>query len=69
MIKIVNVNKYGLVKLPDTFRPSVLDANKDNTSTVHVHFGANMDVVVVVAKNKQLSGDNKERIKILTENK
>jgi hypothetical protein len=69
MVKVVNVNKYGMVKLTDTFMPAVLESNKDNTRTVNVHFGTNMDIAVVVAKGRQLSKDNQERIRILTNEK
>jgi hypothetical protein len=69
MIKTVNINKYSLVRMPDVFRPSVQETNKNGTTTVDIHFGANMDIMVVVAKNKKLSEDNAKRIKILTEEK
>lgn len=66
MIKTVNINKYDLVRLPDTVRPSVMEANKNGEATVDIHFGSNMDIVVVVAKNRQLSNDDQERIRIIT---
>lgn len=66
MQKTVNVGKYGTVKLPDTFSPAVLETNKGGKE-VNVFFGANMDVVVCIAKNKKLSGDNQERIRILVD--
>lgn len=68
MIKSVKINKYSLVRMPDTFRPSVEQINKGSTE-VDIHFGSNMDIVVVVAKHKELSRDNQERIRILTESK
>ncbi len=66
MILVAGVNKYGLVKLPNTFRPSILDTNKDNEAKVNIHFGSNMDIVVIVARNKQLSRDDSDRIRYLT---
>lgn len=75
MYKEVNVGKYGTVRLPDTFLPAVIETNKrDNKALtdkemkkVRVYFGANMDMVVCVANNKELSKDNQERIRILTD--
>jgi hypothetical protein len=65
MHKTVKVNKLNMVKLPDTFRPTVLDTNKNGDATVDIHFGSNMDILVITAKNKQLSGDDTSRIKII----
>ena len=65
MIKTTNITKHDLVSMPDTLRPSVMEVNKSNKATVDVYFGRDMDIVVVVAKEKQLSNDNQRRIKIL----
>ena len=71
MIKTVKINKYVQVRLVDTFRPAVIETNKKNkgeaTTEVDIHFGAIMDVVIVVAKHKKLSSDDMRRIKILTD--
>lgn len=37
------------------------------TQDVDVHYGNNFDVLVIVPSGKDLSRDNKERIRILTE--
>jgi hypothetical protein len=58
--------------LPDTFRPSVPDTkttNKkgvtDTIKEISIHYGCNMDIVVICSKGKQLSKDNLERLRIL----
>lgn len=66
MIKSTKLGKYCTVRLPDTFLPSTLDTNKGDNK-VNIHFGGNMDIVVVTARDKQLSKDDQERIRILTE--
>ena len=66
MIKTVNVDKYSSIRCPDTFQYAVIEVNK-GARTVDIHFGSNMDIVVCVAKGKQLSKDNLERIRILTD--
>jgi len=66
MIKTVNVDKYSSVRLTDTFQCAVIEVNK-GTRAVDIYFGSNMDIVVCVAKGKQLSKDNLERIRILTD--
>lgn len=66
MIKTANIGSYCTVRLPDTFLPAIVDTNK-GTNKVNIYFGANMDIVVVTAKEKQLSKDDIERIRILTE--
>jgi len=65
VIKTTNITKHDLISVPDTFRPSVLEVNKSSKATVNVYFGRDMDIIVVVAKEKQLSNDNQRRIKIL----
>ena len=65
MIKTTNITKHDLVNMPDTFRPAVKEANKSDKATVDIYFGKEMDIVVVVAKEKQLNNDNLRRIKIL----
>jgi len=65
VIKTTNITKHDLISVPDTFRPSVLEVNKTGKATVDVYFGRDMDIIVVVAKEKQLSNDNQRRIKIL----
>ena len=70
MIKQGKVNKYNEVRVPDTFAPTVMDTNKGTDKTareVNIYFGGNMDILVICAKNKQLSKDNLERIRILTD--
>ncbi|MDD3460987.1 MAG: hypothetical protein PHW28_06810 [Mesotoga sp.] len=67
MIKTSKVNAYGEVKTVDTLLPAVQAVNADKSSKVNVHFGSNMYIIVVVAKDAQLSKDNLERIRILTE--
>lgn len=62
MIKISKIGGKGVVKLPDT-----MIAMLGVSSKVDVHFGGNFDVVVIVPHDKELSRDNKERIRILTE--
>jgi hypothetical protein len=69
MIKTTNITKHNLVRMPDILRYAVIETNKTDKATVDVYFGANMDIMVVVAKNKKLSNDNQQRIKILTEEK
>jgi hypothetical protein len=66
MIKTVNVTKFSEVRVVDTFRPAVMNAN-GGTPEVDIHFGSNMDILVIVASKKQLSRDNQERIRILTD--
>jgi hypothetical protein len=66
MIRPSRVNKISEVKVVDTFRPTVMHIN-GGSNEVDVHFGANMDILVIVAKGKQLSKDNIERIRILTD--
>lgn len=66
MIKTSKVNKYSEVRVIDTFRPAVENTNR-GSSEVNVHFGTNMDILVITAKNKDISKDNLERIRILTD--
>lgn len=66
MIKKAKVSQRDLVRLPDTFRPTIQQLNNGDAA-VDIHFGSNLDVLVLVAHNKQLSKDNQERIRILTE--
>lgn len=64
-IKVKTTNKYSIrVTPPDTFS-AFLEQNK--VQSIDVHFGSNYDVVVIVPSDKELSKDNKERIRILTE--
>jgi len=70
MIKTVRLAKYNTIKLLDTFLPSVIDTNKGNDKQareVNIHFGANMDILVIYARGKVLTKDNLERIRILTD--
>lgn len=64
-IKVKTGNKYSIrITPPDTFS-AFLEQN--NVPSIDVHFGSNYDVIVVVPSDKELSKDNKERIRILTE--
>ena len=54
-----------MVTVPDLFKPILEQHYKSDK--VDVHIGANMDIVVICATDKQLSKDNQERIRILTE--
>jgi len=62
MIKTTKVTQHNLIKLIDTFRPSVVEVNKDKSSTVNMYFGANMDILIITAIDKKLSDDNLTRI-------
>jgi hypothetical protein len=64
--KTVKLNKYNEARLPDTFKPAVEETNK-GSAIVNIHYGKNMDIIILVAKEKQLSKDNLSRIKILVE--
>ena len=66
MIKTVNVGRYSTVRLPDTFELAVIETNKGSRE-VKIHFGSNLDIVVCVAKDRKLSRENVERIRILTD--
>ena len=66
MIKTSKVSKRNMLRLPDTFRPTVEQSN-DGDTTVDIYFGSNMDVLVLVAHSKKLSDDNRKRIHILTD--
>jgi hypothetical protein len=52
------------IKPPDTFISFV---EQNAVQTLDIHFGANYDVLIIVPSGKQLSKDNQERIRILTE--
>ena len=67
MIKQSKINAYNEVRLVDTFKPVVMSTNEDGSPKVNIHFGQNMDILVITAKDKQLSKDNQERIRILTD--
>ena len=70
MIRKSKVNLYNEVKVVDTFLPAVMEVNKGDdkqSREVNIYFGANMDTLVITARNKQLSKDNLERIRILTD--
>ena len=66
MIKTAKLGKYSTVRLVDTFSPTVVLTN-GGTTEVDIHFGTVMDVLVITAHKKQLSKDNLERIRQLTE--
>lgn len=65
MIVKSKVTKKNLVHVPDLFRPFI--EQHYNSDNVDVHIGANMDILIICANSKELSKDNKERIRILTE--
>ena len=64
MIKTTKISKYNEVRLVDTFKPSV-EATNNGTPMVNIHFGTNMDILIITAKDKQIGKDNMERIRIL----
>jgi hypothetical protein len=69
MIKRQNIkpgakNNPIRVKPPDTFTSFV---EQNAVQSLDIHFGSNYDIIVIVPSNKQLSKDNQERIRILTE--
>jgi hypothetical protein len=66
MLKTSKVTLRNLIRVPDTFKPTVEQTNGGD-ALVDVYFGANMDVLVLVAHKKKLSDDNHKRIHILTE--
>lgn len=64
MIKKSKIGIRNLVRVPDTFNDIMKQLG---TQDIDVHYGSNFDVLVIVPSNKDLSRDNKERIRILTE--
>ena len=73
MEKNTNITKYSQIRLVDTFKPAVEQTNNKSGNgskpEVVIHFGTNMDILVICAKHKKLSRDNTERIKILLESR
>lgn len=64
MIKKSKIGIRNLIRVPDTFNDVMAQLG---TQDVDVHYGNNFDVLVIVPSGKDLSRDNKERIRILTE--
>lgn len=58
MIKESKVTKYGEVKLPDTFLPTIMEINENNAKKVNVYFGKRMDILVVTGKDSKLSDED-----------
>ena len=56
MIKVGKLNKFGMVRMPDTLMIEC------GITPVDIHFGNVHDIAIVCAKNKVLSADHKERI-------
>jgi hypothetical protein len=66
MIKTVRVTKYNEIRVIDTFKPTIEKLN-GGTPEADIHFGSNMDILIIVGHNKKISKDNLERIRILTD--
>jgi len=62
MKKPSRITEGGKVQMPETFIYTI-----GTGQLVDVYFGKNFDIAVVTAKDKNLSNDNKERIRQLTE--
>ena len=66
MIKKIMISKLDMIRVPDTFRPSVISTNKtDSKPEANIYFGRDMDVIIITARDKALNSDNQRRINIL----